>query len=85
MGDVTRNVRTYDHFCLTAPLEVVQQRLIGRGEGADDPKFAWVHRRAAECVDAHRTHRFAVHIPTESRSSSAIAADIASQLSGTGS
>jgi predicted kinase len=73
--------RPVHHFCLTAPLEVVRQRLIGRGERADDPKSAWVHRRAAECVDAHRSHRFAVHIPTESQSSSAIAADIASRLS----
>ena len=84
LDDVRRGLsltgRPVHHFCLTAPLEVVQQRLIGRGEGADDPKFAWVHRRAAECVDAHRTHRFAVHIPTEARSSSAIAAHIASHL-----
>ena len=81
---LSRTGRPVRHFCLTAPLEVVQQRLTSRGEKVADPRFAWVHRRAVECVQAHRSDGFAVHVPTELRSSSAIAAEIAAQLRGTG-
>jgi predicted kinase len=72
--------RPVRHFCLTAPLEVVQQRLAGRGEPQHDPRFAWPHRRAIECVEAHQSARFSEHVPTASRSPSEIAADIVARL-----
>lgn len=72
--------RPVRHFCLTAPLEIVQQRLAGRGHAVDDPMCAWVHRRAIECVAAHRATHFAEHVPTESRSPSEIAGGIVARL-----
>jgi len=64
------------HFCLTAPLEVVRARLAGRGEPADDPRWGWVHRRAAECCRAHESRDFAVHVPA----GDATPADIAARI-----
>jgi predicted kinase len=69
------------HFCLTAPLEIVRERLRSRGEPVDDPRWSWVHRRAAECCLAHQDLLFATHIPTASRLPSAIAADLAYRVS----
>ena len=60
-----------------APLEVIRERLAARGEALHDPRYAWVHRRAAECWAAHRASDFAVHVRTEGRSPAAIAAEIA--------
>ncbi|MDP2320192.1 MAG: ATP-binding protein [Acidobacteriota bacterium] len=75
--------RPVRHFCLTAPWEVVQQRLAGRGHAVDDPKYAWVHRRAIECVEAHRSPRFAVHVATDGTPSE-VAADIVARLATAG-
>ena len=61
------------HFCLTAPLEVVQARLTARGEPEHDPRWAWVHRRAAECCRAHESPGFAVHVAAAGSSPAAIA------------
>ncbi len=72
--------QTVMHFCLTAPLEIVQERLRNRGEPVEDPQWAWVHRRAAECCDAHRSSEFGVHVPTEHRAPSAVAAAIAERI-----
>ncbi len=63
------------HFCLTAPLPVVESRL--RARGAE----AWSFRRAAECCEVHVDPFFAVHVPTEDRTPDAIADEIAAQLS----
>jgi predicted kinase len=68
------------HFCLTAPLEVVRERLAARGEPAADRRWAWVHRRAAECCQAHGQPEFAVQVPTMGRSAAAIAADLAQRV-----
>lgn len=62
------------HFCLTAPLHVVRERLAARGEPLSDPHWAWVHRRAAECCQAHERPEFAVQVPTAGLSPEAIAA-----------
>ena len=69
------------HFCLTAPLEIVRQRLRNRGEPPDDPRWSWVHRRAAECCAAHQDSSFATHVATESCSVSAVAAELAARIS----
>jgi predicted kinase len=65
------------HFCLTAPLEVVRERLAARGERADEPRWSWVHRRAAECCRAHERPEFAMHVPTAGLAPAAIAEAIA--------
>ena len=69
------------HFCLTAPLEIVRERLRRRGEPMDDPRWSWVHRRAEECCAAHQRPDFATHVPTESRSLSVVAAELAERVS----
>ncbi len=63
------------HFCLVAPLEVVQARLRERGDAG-----AWVLRRAAECCAAHADPFFAEHVPTEGRSPEAVAQAILRDL-----
>ena len=68
------------HFCLTAPVEVVQERLAARGEPLEDPRWSWVHRRAAECCAAHREDRFAVQVPTENESPASIADLLAARV-----
>jgi len=66
------------HFCLTASIEVVRERLKARGEPLGDPAWSWVHRRAAECCVAHQSPAFATHIRTDQRSPAAVAAELAS-------
>jgi predicted kinase len=68
------------HFCLTAPIEVVRERLTARGEPQGDPAWSWVHRRAAECCEAHRASGFATHVPTEKRPPTLIAAQLAALI-----
>lgn len=66
------------HFCLTAPLAVVQQRLRQRA-GPRGPTD-WQLRRAAECCSEHQRPEFAVHVPTENRSPPQIADEILAWL-----
>jgi predicted kinase len=68
------------HFCLTAPLATVHERLRTRGAHADDPRAAWMYRRAAECVAAHAGRGFAVHVPTEGRTAEDVAGAILERL-----
>lgn len=72
--------REVHHVCLTAPLDVVRARWAARGEPADDPRFAWVHRRALECCAAHQRSEFAVHVPTEGTQPEALAVQIVELL-----
>ena len=48
------------HFCLVAPLETVERRLLQRG--ATREKNEWEFRRAGECCRAHAGPGFAVHV-----------------------
>jgi predicted kinase len=76
---LTAGGRPVHHFCLVAPLDVVQARLTCRGEPIDDPRWTWVHRRAAECVVAHRGAEFAT--PTSTiESPDRVAADLAARI-----
>lgn len=68
------------HFCLTAPLSVVRARLMARGEPEEDPRWSWVHRRAAECCAAHESPAFATHVATEGRTPQMVAADLAARI-----
>jgi predicted kinase len=74
---IARPQRPVLHFCLTAPLEVVRARLAARGEPAEDDRWSWVHRRAAECCREHAKPEFAIHVPTEGLSPGEVAAAIA--------
>ena len=68
------------HFCLTAPLDVVRARLRRRGHPPEEARWAWMHRRAAECCLAHQSQSFATLVPTESRPAAAVAADLADRV-----
>jgi hypothetical protein len=64
------------HFCLVAPLETVQERLRGRGDGAG----SWPWRRAARCVRALDVPEYAEHIDTEGREPADVAGMILARL-----
>jgi len=76
------DVETF-HFCLMAPLAVVQQRLRHRA-GRRGPT-AWQLRRAAECCSEHQRPDYAVHVPTENRSPTEIVDEILAWLPNRGS
>jgi hypothetical protein len=63
------------HFCLTAPFDVVQSRLLARGHDAG----AWELRRARQCCHAHSQPRFALQLDAQ-RDPSTIVSDILSRL-----
>ncbi|MEX2179559.1 MAG: AAA family ATPase [Gemmatimonadaceae bacterium] len=67
--------RRVHHFCLIAPLAVVQQRLHARG--ADPVSHPWEYRRAAECCAAHQDQRFVRHIDATAGTPDQLAAEIA--------
>jgi hypothetical protein len=72
-------VRNFDsdvqHFCLVAPLDIVETRLRKRG---DAPKqLAWQLRRAKVCCEAHKSPEFAIRIDAVGREPDAIAKEIA--------
>ena len=65
------------HFCLTAPLAVVRERLAAREvRGAT----AWQIRRSEECCAEHHAPEFAEHIATEGRSPQEVADEIVARL-----
>jgi predicted kinase len=66
------------HFCLVAPLAVVQQRLQHRA-GPRGPT-AWQQRRAVECCVEHQRPEYAVHVRTENRSPHDVASEILTRL-----
>jgi len=68
------------HLCLVAPLEVVHERL--RGRGSDPVRDEWQYRRAAECCAAHESDEFAVRVPTAGRDVGVIADGIETLLTG---
>jgi predicted kinase len=68
------------HFCLTAPLAVVESRLAARGEIKGEPAWEWVYRRAAECCVAHENAAFAVQLPTEHLQPRAVAEEVLAQV-----
>lgn len=72
--------RPVHHFCLVAPIDVVRERLASRGEPLGDPKWSWVHRRAAECCEAHRSFAFAAHVPADKQPPNLIAAQLAALI-----
>lgn len=49
------------HFCLTAPLPTIEQRLLARGE---EPG-SWVFQQMQRCVTTLATPEYALHIDTD--------------------
>lgn len=66
------------HYCLTAPLSVVHDRL--RSRGSLPMKNPWEYRRAEECCEAHQREFFEVHVDTTGRSVDRIAETILADL-----
>ena len=66
------------HFCLVAPVDVVNERLARRKLPPEDQ--AWQLRRAAECCAVHGEPRFAVQV-NATRSVARIAEEIRGKLS----
>jgi chloramphenicol 3-O-phosphotransferase len=79
LREIMDKARTFDpdvqHFCLVAPLEVVEARLRKRG---DAPRhLEWQLRRAKVCCEAHKSPDFAIRIEAADRGPEAIAREIA--------
>lgn len=79
LAEIMRKVGAFDpdvqHFCLVAPLEVIEARLRKRG---DAPKhLEWQLRRARVCCEAHKNPEFAIRIEADDREPDAIAREIA--------
>lgn len=64
------------HYCLTAPYDVIQKRLIARGEHNGD----WPMRRAKECCDNQQGPSFEEYIDTSSVTVEEIAMRIMTNL-----
>lgn len=71
LGGIRRFEPRVFHYCLVAPVEVVHERLRGRGE--DPGKAEWQYRRASECCRAHEQEEFATQIATGDRSPNEVA------------
>lgn len=82
LQEIRAGVHSFDdhvvHFCLVAPLDVVQSRL--RNRGATEANAPWQYRRASECCAAHTRDEFAEHIAAADRNPPAIVADLIAQL-----
>lgn len=72
IGGLTDSGIDVHHYALTAPTEVIHDRLrrrvgyaVGRLVGADE---TWAMQQTERCVTALGTDRFATHIATEGRS-----------------
>lgn len=66
------------HFCLVAPLEIVETRLRRRGDAPFH--LEWQLRRAKTCCEAHMSTDFAVRIDAAALTPDEIARDIARVL-----
>lgn len=62
------------YCCLVAPIEVVRERLRGRGAKGEDA--VWQARRAAECCAIHTSAAFARHVEASDRDPDAIAEEL---------
>lgn len=67
--------RTY-HFCLTAPIEIIEERLAVRGEDNGE----WPRRRARECCVRQKGIQFEKYIDTSRISASEVAIKISEEI-----
>ncbi len=74
LREIVKGIRRFEprvvHFCLTAPIDVVRERLRQR------PPNAWVERRAAECCVAHGDETFGTQIDATTRTPDEIAEEL---------
>jgi hypothetical protein len=68
------------HYCLTAPLDVVVERLSRRAELKGREPDAWQLRRARECCEAHNGPAFAEQVATAGLSAADVAAEVVRRL-----
>jgi hypothetical protein len=84
LREILSGVQRFDsqvrHFCLTAPLAVVEARLARRGSDPTHRVTAWQLRRAAECCAAHAAPEFSEHVATDHRDVREVAMEIEARL-----
>ncbi len=68
------------HFCLTASIEIIHERLRKRGVSPSTAEGQWVYPRAARCCEVHAAPEFGEHIDTNNRSPGEIADDISERV-----
>lgn len=68
------------HFCLTAPVGVIHERLRKRGVNPSSVEGQWVYPRAARCCEMHTAPEFNKHINTNKRSPGEVADDISERI-----
>jgi chloramphenicol 3-O-phosphotransferase len=82
LQEIQRGIARFEprqfHFCLVAPLPVVQQRLQTRTLDAADA--SWQFRRAAECCAVHHDAVFATQVNAADRTVQEIADQIADEV-----
>jgi hypothetical protein len=64
------------HFCLTAPIQTIFERLEGRRSEQTQEAYSWICQRVEGCVDAFQSPIFAVHIGTDGKVPDVIASEI---------
>ena len=78
LEEIRAGIRRFEprlaHFCLIAPIEVVQERLRQRRTNPRDE--AWQFRRAAECCAVHHQQQFATHVRADQNNPDEIAQQI---------
>jgi tRNA uridine 5-carbamoylmethylation protein Kti12 len=74
------NAITVHHFCLTASIEVVRDRLTRRGVNPLSAAGKWVYPRTEYCCKIHATPEFREHIVTDNILPSDVADDILDRL-----
>lgn len=68
------------HFCLTASVQTIFERLEGRRSEHTQEDYSWICQRVEGCVDAFQSPAFAMHIGTERRIPVEIASEILNHL-----
>ena len=68
------------HFCLTATMQTIFERLEGRRSEHTQEDYSWICRRVEGCVDAFQSPAFAMRIETEGRLQDEIASEILNHL-----
>jgi len=68
------------HFCLTANVQTIFERVEGRRSEHTQEAYSWICQRVEGCVDAFQSPIFAMHIETEKRIPDEIATEILHNL-----
>ena len=68
------------HFCLTASVNTIFERLEGRRSEHASGAYAWICQRVEGCVKAFQSPTFAMHIETDRRVPDEITSEILNHL-----